>query len=122
MQHCIVLYLAIYKALLTAKAFQKRSQCEQPEGKGRILVSKKMRRDYQKGWQSEPVEEVHSTEKDLCRRTCEGSGLSHRSPDTRNKKVKPIRGSERTQRSGREWAKHEIAKVLRSKTQMRLKD
>ena len=31
--HCIVLYLAIYKALLTAKAFQKRSQCEQPRGK-----------------------------------------------------------------------------------------
>jgi hypothetical protein len=39
--YCIVLYLTIYKAPLTARAFQKRSQCIQPLEKRQVLRREK---------------------------------------------------------------------------------
>src|ERR1043165_5132482 len=68
--YCIELYCIwlFIKRFSQQKPFRSAPSASNPEGKGRILVLKMTRRDYQKGWRSGLVEEVHSTEKGLCRR------------------------------------------------------
>ena len=43
---------------------------------------------------------------------CKGSQLSHGGPDTGSKEVQLIRGSKRTERSGRDGTKNETRKIL----------
>jgi len=68
-----------------------------------------MRINYKRGWwsgqqgKSSPQRGTNG---------CKGSRLSHIGLDSGNKEVQPIRGSKRTEGSGRDGKKNKIRKIL----------
>src|SRR5688572_11044161 len=97
--YCIVLYLATYKALLSARAFQKRAQCEQPREKRQdFSLEKDEERLPERMVERTGGGSSFHTERETY--AGKGSGMSHGGADAGNKKVKPTRGSKRTLQSG----------------------
>ena|SRR6218665_3012341 len=118
---CIVLYLTIVKCFSQHEPFRNASSVLNHKRKGRIWCEIKVK-DYQRGWWSGPQRGKSVPQRGTY--GFKGSQLSHKGPDMGNKEVQPIRGSKRTEGSGRECRQNEITTILHSMngTLLRLTD